>query len=97
MTDASQATGADFALLAEQAHAAKADLVFAEAFPPMIDRLIQELRSKGIANIASIVVPSAADDPRALEGIWYTDTNLADATFRAALRRAFRERALPPT
>lgn len=81
--------GTDFALLAEQARAAQADLVFAEAFPPLIDRLIQELRAKGIANIASIVVPSAADDPRALEGIWYTDTNLADATFQGRFQARF--------
>jgi ABC-type branched-subunit amino acid transport system substrate-binding protein len=79
----------DFALLAEQARAANADLVFAEAFPPLIDHLVNELRRQGVANIASIVTPSAADDLRAFEGIWYTDTNLADATFQSRFEARF--------
>jgi len=79
----------DFVRLAKQARAANADLVFAEAFPPLIDRLVQELRRQGVANIASIVTPSAADDPRTLEGVWYTDTNLADATFQSRFEARF--------
>jgi ABC-type branched-subunit amino acid transport system substrate-binding protein len=79
----------DFSLLAEQAHAANTDLVFAEAFPPLIDRLVQELRGQGVANIASIVTPSAAEDLRTLEGVWYTDTNLADAAFQSRFEARF--------
>lgn len=80
----------DFALLAQEARAANADLVFAEAFPPLIDRLVAELRRQGVANIASIVTPSAAADLRAFEGVWYTDTHLADASFQARFEARFR-------
>jgi ABC-type branched-subunit amino acid transport system substrate-binding protein len=79
----------DIALLAEQARAANADLVFAEAFPPLIDRLVQELRRQSVVNISSIVVPSAVDDPRIFEGVWYTDTNLADAAFESRFEARF--------
>lgn len=79
----------DLALLGRQARAANADLVFAEAFPPLIDRLVRELRGQGVTSLASIVVPSVANDPRALEGVWYTDTNLADPDFQRRFEARF--------
>jgi len=79
----------DFGLLAEEARTAGADLVFAEAFPPLIDQLMQELRRAKVENVASIVVPSAATDPHPFEGVWYTDTNLAEPTFQRRFETCF--------
>jgi ABC-type branched-subunit amino acid transport system substrate-binding protein len=80
---------ADFTPLAKQARAANADLVFAEAFPPIIDQLVSELRRQGVAEIASVVTPSAATDPSLFEGVWYTDTDLADPHFQARFEARF--------
>lgn len=79
----------DFSLLAREARDAHVDLVFAEAFPPLIDALVQELRRQGVQDIASIVTPSASADPRAFEGVWYTDTRLADPNFQQRFRARF--------
>lgn len=81
--------GTDFALLAQEARAVNADLVFAEAFPPLIDELVKELRRQGVQSIASVVTPSAVADPRPFEGVWYTDTNLADSSFQHRFESRF--------
>jgi ABC-type branched-subunit amino acid transport system substrate-binding protein len=80
---------ADFAPLAAEARLAQADVIFVEAFPPLIDRLVQELRLQGATSIASIVTPSASNDLAVFEGVWYTDTNLADPTFQSRFEKRF--------
>jgi ABC-type branched-subunit amino acid transport system substrate-binding protein len=81
--------GADFDALASEAKAAGADLVFAEAFPPLIDQLVSALRRQGVANIASIVAPSASARRSLYNGVWYTDTNLADPQFQRRFEKRF--------
>ncbi|HKQ11371.1 MAG TPA: ABC transporter substrate-binding protein [Rhizomicrobium sp.] len=81
--------GTDFDLLAQEARAVNADLVLMEAFPPIIDKMMEALRRRGVNNVASIVAPSAVQDPRGFEGVWYTDTNLADENFERRFRIRF--------
>lgn len=82
-------TGLDLPALAAEALASGADLIFVEAFPPLLDGLVRELRRQGATNLASIVTPSASTDPQAFEGVWYTDTHLADQNFQARFERRF--------
>jgi ABC-type branched-subunit amino acid transport system substrate-binding protein len=79
----------DFALLSAEARSVDADVIFAEAFPPVLDRLVQELRRQGATNIGSIVTPSASRHSAVFEGVWYTDTNLADPAFQSRFEARF--------
>jgi ABC-type branched-subunit amino acid transport system substrate-binding protein len=81
--------GADFPALAAEAKAAGADVVFAEAFPPLVDDLVSALRRQGVANIASVVAPSASASRDLYNGIWYTDTNLVDPRFEQRFEERF--------
>jgi ABC-type branched-subunit amino acid transport system substrate-binding protein len=73
----------DFAAAIAEARATAPDLYFIEAFAHPLDLLGRQLREAGIRDVSSVVALSLSESPEVFEGAWYTDSNLADANFKA--------------
>jgi len=79
----------DFRSMIADASASAPDVYFVEAMPRALDILGQQLKDAGIRNIASVVAPSVSGKPELFEGAWYTDSNLADAGFKARFEERY--------
>lgn len=75
-------TVTDFRPTIGRARATTPDVYYVEALEPTLDRLGEQLRTAGIRNLSSVVAPSVSVRPELFEGTWYTDSDLADTTFR---------------
>lgn len=82
-------TVSDFRPMIEAARATKPDVYYIEALEPSLDLLGQTLRDVNVRNVASVVAPSVSGRPDLFEGVWYTDSDLADSTFRTRFERKY--------
>ena len=57
-------------------------MYYVEALEPTLDILGEQLADAQIRNIASVVAPSLSETPALFEGVWYTDSDLADMGFK---------------
>jgi len=73
---------ADFRTRIGAGKASKPDVYYVEALSPALDKLGQQLSDADIHNIASVVAPSLSERPELFEGVWYTDSDLADPGFK---------------
>jgi ABC-type branched-subunit amino acid transport system substrate-binding protein len=65
-----------------RARASQPDVYYVEGLEPTLDILGQQLAEAQIRNIASVVAPSLSQKPELFEGVWYTDSDLADMEFK---------------
>lgn len=72
----------DFRSIIAQAQASNPAVYYVEALSPALDILGQQLADAGVRNVASVVAPSLSEKPELFEGVWYTDSDLADAGFK---------------
>jgi ABC-type branched-subunit amino acid transport system substrate-binding protein len=72
----------DFGSLIARAAASAPDVLYVEALNPALDLLGEQLAAAGIRNISSVVAPSLSQRPELFEGVWYTDSHLADIGFK---------------
>jgi ABC-type branched-subunit amino acid transport system substrate-binding protein len=79
----------DFRSIIAEAAASKPDVFFVEAAPPALDILGEQLNDAKIHNLSSIVALSLSNRPELFEGAWYTDSNLADPTFKARFEEKY--------
>jgi branched-chain amino acid transport system substrate-binding protein len=78
----------DFSSLIEKAKSKRPDIYFISAFSPALDLLGEQLKTKGIKNIASIVALSVSNSPGLFEGNWYTDSYV-DSAFKARFEQKY--------
>lgn len=69
-----EASSKDFSSLIEQAMDKKPDIYFISGFSPALEFLGEQLKGRGISNIASVVAFSVSSKPDLFEGNWYTDS-----------------------
>ena len=72
----------DFRSIIKRAEDSRPDIYYVEALEPELDILGQQLVDANVRNIASVVAPSLSERPQLFEGAWYTDSDLADMTFK---------------
>jgi ABC-type branched-subunit amino acid transport system substrate-binding protein len=82
-------TTTDFRAIIATAQAGRPDVYYVEALEPALDRLGQQLRAADVRNLASVVAPSVTTRPDLFEGAWYTDSDLADSTFKTRLQARY--------
>jgi ABC-type branched-subunit amino acid transport system substrate-binding protein len=79
----------DFTPIIAAARVANPDVYYVEALYPALDILGQQLSDTKIRNIASVVAPSLSEKPQLFEGVWYTDSDLADMGFKGRFEQKY--------
>jgi len=78
----------DFSSMIDEARNKRPDIYFISGFSPALDFLGEQLKGKGINNIASIVALSVSNKPDLFEGNWYTDSYV-DSAFKARFEHKY--------
>lgn len=79
--DSYDGTNRDFKTIVSKAKKNVVDIYYIGAFEPTLDILSKELINAGIKNFASTGLLNTSPSPEIYNGLWYTDTALADPAF----------------
>lgn len=81
----------DFKTIVAKAKQSKADIYLVEAYPPSLDIVTKELKDAGITNISTMALFTSSSNPNLFNGLWYTDSTLADFSFRERFIKEYPE------
>lgn len=71
----------DFKTIVSKAKASKPDLYYIGAFPPSLDIISKQFIDEGVKNLSTTALFAASPEPKLYEGLWYSDSMLADPAF----------------